>query len=158
MAAMGITPLAPGSLLTSYPPLAGMPTTKVLLVALVGVAAAQAAAPSHADWLAAIEVLDPEIRDGLFALITEGSSRRELQSDETGKPKSWNGVGGKMKINVKTEKRAKKALKKIAKKLDYKCGKRTIDPLKAPALHACVQECMKYESPVPLALYELCAL
>ena len=52
----------------------------------------------------------------------------------------------------------KKALKKIAKKLDYKCGKRTIDPLKAPALHACVQECMKYESPVPLALYELCAL
>ena len=102
--------------------------------------------------------LDPEIRDGVFALITEGSSRRELQSDETGKPKSWNGVGGKMKINVKTEKRAKKALKKIAKKLDYKCGKRTIDPLKAPALHACVQECMKYESPVPLALYELCAL
>ena len=158
MAAMGITPLAPGSLLTSYPPLAGMPTTKVLLVALVGVAAAEVATPSHADWLAAIEVLDPEIRDGLFALITEGSSRRELQSDETGKPKSWNGVGGKMKINVKTEKRAKKALKKIAKKLDYKCGKRTIDPLKAPALHACVQECMKYESPVPLALYELCAL
>ena len=58
MAAMGITPLAPGSLLTSYPPLAGMPTTKVLLVALVGVAAAQAAAPSHADWLAAIDALD----------------------------------------------------------------------------------------------------
>ena len=31
---------------------------KVLLVALVGVAAAQAAAPSHADWLAAIDALD----------------------------------------------------------------------------------------------------
>ena len=94
---------------------------KRLLVALVGVAAAQAAAPSHADWLAAIEVLDPEIRDGLFALITEGSSRRELQSDETGKPKSWNGVGGKMKLSVKTEKKAKKAMEKIAKKLDYNC-------------------------------------
>ena len=94
---------------------------KVLLVALVAVAAAEVATPSHADWLAAIDALDPEIRDGVFALITEGSSRRELQFDGMEKPETWNGVGGKKKLNVKKEKKAKKAMKKIAKKLDYIC-------------------------------------
>ena len=57
----------------------------------------------------------------MFALITEGSSRRELQFDGMEKPKSWNGVGGKMKLSVKTEKKANKAMMKIAKQLDYNC-------------------------------------
>ena len=99
---------------------------KVLLVALVAVAAAEVATPSHADWLAAIDALDPEIRDGVFALITEGSSRRELQFDGMEKPETWDLGGKDNKINVKTEKKAKKAMKKIAKKLDYKCKR--IDP------------------------------
>ena len=52
-----------------------------LLVALAGVAAA-VAAPTEADWLAAVRAADPASRDGAFALLAEGSSRRELNSDE----------------------------------------------------------------------------
>ena len=53
-----------------------------LLVALAGVAAAEVAAPTEADWLAAVRAADPASRDGAFALLAEGSSRRELNSDE----------------------------------------------------------------------------
>ena len=62
-----------------------------LLVALAGVAAAEVAAPTGADWLAAVRAADPASRDGAFALLAEGSSRRELNSDE---------VEAKTKLNV----------------------------------------------------------
>ncbi len=92
-----------------------------LLVALAGVAAAEVAAPTEADWLAAVRAADPASRDGAFALLAEGSSRRELQSDE---------VEAKTKLNVHFKGqlndlwfvgKAKKLLKKLSRDLKFVC-------------------------------------
>ena len=90
-----------------------------LLVALAGVAAA-VAAPTEADWLAAVRAADPASRDGAFALLAEGSSRRELQSE----------VEAKTKLNVHFKGqlndlwfvgKAKKLLKKLSRDLKFVC-------------------------------------
>ena len=57
---------------------------KLLHLALAAVASANSAAPTEADWLAAVRAAEPEVRDGAFVLLA-GASRRELGS--------WEGVG-----------------------------------------------------------------
>ena len=81
---------------------------KLLHLALAAVASANSAAPTEADWLAAVRAAEPEVRDGAFVLLA-GASRRELGS--------WEGVDGEMTLNVKSKSKARKALKVLAKEL-----------------------------------------